>query len=490
MNVYGQLVAAQLENISAAPAGVPAGRVYFDTTLHMPRYYDDNGTAWRTIADLTSTQSLGAKTLTTCAGITLNAAAPIDWAAGNVSLGASIGANTLTIGGASSTVRIPGALSYGTATIDGDDFVLNNDAAGSGADWKITLHRPTSGMAAAATITLPVTTDTLVGLATTDTLTNKTLTSPKINENVALTTTATKLNYLTSATGTTGTASTNVVFSTSPTIATPAFTGAWTATGDLTHTSSGAIAYALNTTSTTLSAELMLKAGNGTTSAYNCYLHLFGNATTQAEWYVGLVGSTDLNFWNQTAGSTRGSCGLDGKWDFGTTTADVAHIFRNSSSGSNYVLTLRNYNTAAGSEGLYGLSIIKGSTTNTSTQRFILFNVNAGGTQSGGIAANGASAAAFVSVSDQRLKENIVGIPSQLDSICALHPVEFDFKDGSGHQTGFIAQEMQKIYPDCVSADPETTMLSIAGWDKTTARLVKALQELNAKFEAYRAAHP
>ncbi len=57
--------------------------------------------------------------------------------------------------------------------------------------------------------------------AATATLTNKTLTSPKLNENVAVTTTATKLNYLTSATGTTGTASTNVVFSTSPTLITP-----------------------------------------------------------------------------------------------------------------------------------------------------------------------------------------------------------------------------------------------------------------------------
>ena len=60
-------------------------------------------------------------------------------------------------------------------------------------------------------------------LSTAQTFTNKTLTSPKINENVALTTTATKLNYLTSATGTTGTTSTNVVFSTSPTITTPTF---------------------------------------------------------------------------------------------------------------------------------------------------------------------------------------------------------------------------------------------------------------------------
>lgn len=78
-----------------------------------------------------------------------------------------------------------------------------------------------SSSTANRTLTLPDATDTLVGKATTDTLTNKTLTSPKINENVALTTTATILNYLTAAGGTTGTTSTNIVFSTSPTLVTP-----------------------------------------------------------------------------------------------------------------------------------------------------------------------------------------------------------------------------------------------------------------------------
>jgi hypothetical protein len=53
------------------------------------------------------------------------------------------------------------------------------------------------------TLTLPATTDTVAGIAATQTLTNKTLTSPKINENVAVTATATEINLLDGVTATT-----------------------------------------------------------------------------------------------------------------------------------------------------------------------------------------------------------------------------------------------------------------------------------------------
>ena len=128
----------------------------------------------------------------------------------------------------------------------------------------------------------------------------------------------------------------------------------------------------------------------------------------------------------------------------------------------------------------------KPSTTNTTAQLFVGFTVNAQATGNGQINGNGAGAAAFGSFSDSRLKENIAPLPDQLANICALKPSEFDYKDGSGHQIGFIAQEMQEVYPDVVG-EGEDGMLTITGWSKTEARLVKAIQELSAKVTALEA---
>jgi hypothetical protein len=131
------------------------------------------------------------------------------------------------------------------------------------------------------------------------------------------------------------------------------------------------------------------------------------------------------------------------------------------------------YSSDVGNAALY---VSKFDNNTTTSQIFVKFTVNNTVTASGQINANGASAAAFGSWSDKRLKENITQLPSQLANICALNPSEFDYKDGSGHQIGFIAQEIQEVYPDVVS-EGEDGMLMVTGWSKTEARLVKAIQE-------------
>ena len=122
--------------------------------------------------------------------------------------------------------------------------------------------------------------------------------------------------------------------------------------------------------------------------------------------------------------------------------------------------------------------VIKYDNVNSTSQIFQRFAINNGATACGQINANGASQVAFGSYSDIRLKENIVELEPQLDKILALKPCEFDYKDGSGHQIGFIAQEMQEVYPDVVNESLDG-MLTLSGWNKTEARLVKAIQEQN-----------
>ena len=119
--------------------------------------------------------------------------------------------------------------------------------------------------------------------------------------------------------------------------------------------------------------------------------------------------------------------------------------------------------------------------TNSNTQDYVYFVYNNGASGNGKIVGNGADQAAFGSYSDERLKENIQELSPQLAHILALRPVEFDYKNGSGHQIGFIAQEVEPIYPDVVSADVRTDMLTLAGLGKWDARLVKAIQELAAR---------
>jgi hypothetical protein len=141
--------------------------------------------------------------------------------------------------------------------------------------------------------------------------------------------------------------------------------------------------------------------------------------------------------------------------------------------------------TSGGAVGTPCLVLKKQPNDGSTSQVYIQFLYNNAGSGNGQINGNGSGAAAFGSYSDERLKENISDIPPQLENICALRPVEFDYKTG-GHQVGFIAQEMQEVYPDVVGTASDE-MLTITGWSKTEARLVKAIQEQQQMIETLQA---
>jgi hypothetical protein len=143
----------------------------------------------------------------------------------------------------------------------------------------------------------------------------------------------------------------------------------------------------------------------------------------------------------------------------------------------------RFYLNAASTQTRPAIRIDKYDNTSTTAQVFIDFTINQQTSGNGSITANGASQATFTTWSDRRLKENITDLPSQLSNVMSLRPVEFDYKDGSGHQIGFIAQEVQEVYPDIVSENSEG-YLTVSGLSKMESRLIKAIQELKAENDA------
>jgi hypothetical protein len=163
-----------------------------------------------------------------------------------------------------------------------------------------------------------------------------------------------------------------------------------------------------------------------------------------------------------------------------TTNTNSSRAFIRGTGGA--ILALQ---SATGDTANPGLLVGKFDNDSTTSQILVRFTINNNASGSGQITANGANAAAFGTFSDSRLKENIASIPSQLEKIVSLRPVEFDFKNGSGHQIGFVAQEMQEVYPDVVGE--QDGFLTVTGWSKTEARLVSAIKELAAKVQALEA---
>lgn len=182
--------------------------------------------------------------------------------------------------------------------------------------------------------------------------------------------------------------------------------------------------------------------------------------------------SRSLRF-STDATNTQGSC-TAGAWILGTGTGqDVQHQI-NSSSATNIALLLRNRNSAQ-QLGTPTLQVSRGPSSATNAQ-FIHCVYNDGASDAGYIGFNG-SVLTFFGPSDRTLKTNIRPLTSGLDKILALKPATFDFIDGrSTNQVGFIAQEMQDVFPEDVCPSSAGTLL-LSGWSRQLAYLVSAIQE-------------
>ena len=103
---------------------------------------------------------------------------------------------------------------------------------------------------------------------------------------------------------------------------------------------------------------------------------------------------------------------------------------------------------------------------------------------SGAIASTSTS---ITGISDVSLKENIRDLDKGLETILALQPRRFDWKNGDGNDImGFVAQEVETVLPELVhdyKYDSEETKLGLKMGDMVPS-LVKAVQEQQAIIES------
>lgn len=88
--------------------------------------------------------------------------------------------------------------------------------------------------------------------------------------------------------------------------------------------------------------------------------------------------------------------------------------------------------------------------------------------------------------SDQRLKTNFSPLQNSLGKLSQLRGYHYDWikKASAGLQTGFIAQDVQKIFPELVETDNEG-FLSV-NYIGLIPHLLEAIKDLKNQVEAYR----
>jgi len=212
-------------------------------------------------------------------------------------------------------------------------------------------------------------------------------------------------------------------------------------------------------------------------------------------------GSGGFNIRNNSSVSTMFMTS-SGRVGIGTTSpASILHlrdavpILRLEDTVSNSTATITNINTHIGSTPTLTL----GFPVNEGTNRAVNFrmngtdimtirgngNVGIGTTEpgyrlhvAGTVAANG-----FQNLSDQRWKTNIKPIQNALDNVLKMQGVTYYWKVDEypdkhfpeGEQVGFIAQEIEKVYPQVVLADKDG--YKSVDYSKLTPVLVEAIKE-------------
>jgi hypothetical protein len=204
----------------------------------------------------------------------------------------------------------------------------------------------------------------------------------------------------------------------------------------------------------------------------------------------GTAGASNFSIDDNTTGARRFSIDANGHVGINTTAIPATAL---AVYGGAYI-----NNIVGGKQEPSGAFFLDANDSGADRKIYLNWNNGAGGGNA--VVGNGAAnygtifAAAFSQVSDKRLKENIQDIKTGLNTVMALRPVLYDYKNGDKNRNGFIAQEVYKVLPNIVHTTDAGTGAAVEpakAWSVNYIDLVpvltKAIQDLQKQVEAMQA---
>lgn len=88
----------------------------------------------------------------------------------------------------------------------------------------------------------------------------------------------------------------------------------------------------------------------------------------------------------------------------------------------------------------------------------------------------------FIYRSDESFKTNIQPLENSLKKVSQLQGVSFDWKSTNKRDIGFIAQDLEKVYPEFVYIDEDGT--KSVDYGKIVAILVESIKEQQSQIES------